>query len=74
MGFLSNLFGAIEDANRQMREEEEEKKRTEAHEKYLAQLRVTGYWSCPRCGTTNEKYNDPNNGVYCKKCHNRRPF
>lgn len=74
MGFLSDLFGAIEDANRQMHEEDEEEKRKQANERYYAQLKVTGYWSCPRCGTTNEKYNDPNRGVYCRQCRNRRPF
>lgn len=61
-----------------MRQEDERKRREQeekiAREKYYSQLRVTGYWTCPRCGTTNKKYNDPNYDVYCHECKNRRPF
>lgn len=71
---LFDLFEAMQDATRQMIEEDEEEKRKKANEQYYAQLRVTGYWVCPRCGTTNKKYNDSNYDVYCNECHNRRPF
>lgn len=63
MGLL-DLFNAMIDAT----------KDDDDSYSYQSEPELIGYWVCPRCGTTNPRYDDPEMYAHCTECKNRRPY